>query len=299
MREAASPEAHAKMLRGQALTAEEVAEVVQRVSEMNDVDFKILSAQTAMLNLNLLNKSIAATEQFASSSTTLTKQVISAIESFDRSSGALTKLLVVFTVLLVALTLSLIRLEHQAFAEQTRILEDSRRALKEQVGVVGATLDAQKRMLGEISALNQVARSQANYTKQVQAQVQDISKPRPHLDLQVERKQDGATAIFKLGIVNFGQAAAKSVLVRVIAHTSDLKLRCDCPYSQAPTRERSPTKSFVLRLGEIQGGDIERAVVALETGRIDQSFTVDFTVEAENFPRSSPEIYELYPVKNN
>ncbi|HEX2680706.1 MAG TPA: hypothetical protein VHM88_11840 [Candidatus Acidoferrales bacterium] len=89
MREASSPEVHAKMLRGEVLTLQELSQIIERVGTMNEVDFRVLSAQADMLTLNLLNANIAA------------------IQSFDKSSAKLTTRIYVLTIALVFLTVVL------------------------------------------------------------------------------------------------------------------------------------------------------------------------------------------------
>ncbi len=86
MRDALPTELHARMLRGDLLTEAELAQVIQRVGSMNDVDFHVLSAQASILTLNVLNRNVKA------------------IEAFDESSGMLTTRIYWLTWALVALT---------------------------------------------------------------------------------------------------------------------------------------------------------------------------------------------------
>jgi hypothetical protein len=79
-------EVHARMLRGELLTQDELTQVIQRVGAMNEVDFRILSAQAAVLTLNVLNKNVKA------------------IETFDRSSEKLSNRIYWLTWVLVVLT---------------------------------------------------------------------------------------------------------------------------------------------------------------------------------------------------
>jgi hypothetical protein len=161
MREGASPEVYSKMLRGEILTVAEVGQVVERVSGMNDCDFKILSAQTAVVTLNLLNKNIAATEAFEASSTMLAGQVIHAVKDFDRSSSTLTnrvitltRVLVFLTLSLVALTVALIVFEAQGADRQLRLLSRNVQVAEGQTSRLDSLIQRQQENIGTMQSAN-------------------------------------------------------------------------------------------------------------------------------------------------
>jgi hypothetical protein len=298
MGEAEEKNSFEKLLRGDVLTSEEVRNAVEAARQKNVREFR---AETAILNLNLLNRSVTATHEVTSS----TSNLISAIKNFDRSSKALTVFMLILTMVLVLLTIYLGWSEGRALDRQEAILEQSETTAKQEaaslessVATMKRELDAANRLLNEqkkisdaTSGMNAIAQEEEQYTKTVQKQVQSLSTLQPYLGLEV-RRVGNSEYVAQIG--NGGKATAEAAQLIITAHTgSEVEILCDPSCTKEPVGTAASEMAFVSDLGNLASGDVRRAVIRISGGA--RPFAVDFTVKAKNFPRSYPLTSEVLP----